>query len=334
MDALITLRGVSRRYATPAGEFTALSGIDLEIGTGEFVALRGKSGTGKSTLLDLIAGIDRPSDGEVVVAGRPFTRSENALARGAGAPSASCSSSSSCCRHSRRRRTSCCRWTSRRRPPRARRPGRSGSWSAGCRRSGRQAAGDALGRAAAARGHRPRARQRPGVGARRRAHRQPGLATAVEVLELFAGCGARDHRGDGDARARHAGRQPRARARDGRLVQGGADAARKPGGTPSLPATGRRRCATSGSSDAQRLRGARDRDRDRGLRDGALELRDPGPRAEPGLSRHKPGLGRTAHGQGRRRAARAVKKLPGSATPRPGASCAGGSRPGPRNGAA
>ena len=82
MDALIALRGVSKRYATPAGEFAALSGIDLEIGKGEFVALRGKSGSGKSTLLHLIAGIDRPSDGEVVVAGRPVhTASENELAR-------------------------------------------------------------------------------------------------------------------------------------------------------------------------------------------------------------------------------------------------------------
>ena len=82
MEALIALRGVSKRYATPAGEFTALSGIDLEIGKGEFVALRGKSGSGKSTLLHLISGIDRPSDGLVTVAGRPVhAASENELAR-------------------------------------------------------------------------------------------------------------------------------------------------------------------------------------------------------------------------------------------------------------
>ena len=82
MEALIALRGVSKRYATPAGEFTALSGIDLEIGKGEFVALRGKSGSGKSTLLHLIGGIDRPSDGEVVVASRGVhAASEDALAR-------------------------------------------------------------------------------------------------------------------------------------------------------------------------------------------------------------------------------------------------------------
>jgi putative ABC transport system ATP-binding protein len=82
MAALIALRGVSKRYATSAGEFPALSGIDLEIAAGEFIALRGKSGSGKSTLLHLIAGIDRPSDGEVVVAGRPVhLASEDELAR-------------------------------------------------------------------------------------------------------------------------------------------------------------------------------------------------------------------------------------------------------------
>ena len=82
MGALIALRGVGKRYATPAGEFPALSGVDLEIGAGEFVALRGKSGSGKSTLLHLIAGIDRPSDGDVVVAGRSVhLASEDELAR-------------------------------------------------------------------------------------------------------------------------------------------------------------------------------------------------------------------------------------------------------------
>ena len=100
MEALIALRGVSKRYATPAGEFTALSGIDLEIGKGEFVALRGKSGSGKSTLLHLIAGIDRPSDGRGDRGGSPpFTRPRRTSSRaGAGRRSGSCSSSSSCCR--------------------------------------------------------------------------------------------------------------------------------------------------------------------------------------------------------------------------------------------
>ena len=67
--ALIDLRNVVKRYATPAGEFQALKGIDLQIDAGEFVAVIGKSGSGKSTLSNMITGIDRPSQGEVRVAG-------------------------------------------------------------------------------------------------------------------------------------------------------------------------------------------------------------------------------------------------------------------------
>ena len=67
--ALIDLRNVVKRYATPAGEFQALKGIDLRIDAGEFVAVIGKSGSGKSTLSNMITGIDRPSQGEVRVAG-------------------------------------------------------------------------------------------------------------------------------------------------------------------------------------------------------------------------------------------------------------------------
>ena len=79
---LITLRKVSKSYATPAGLYPALRDIDLEIGAGEFVALVGKSGSGKSTLLNLIGGIDRPSQGEVIVAARLVHQvPENSLAR-------------------------------------------------------------------------------------------------------------------------------------------------------------------------------------------------------------------------------------------------------------
>jgi putative ABC transport system ATP-binding protein len=82
MEPLITLRGLGKRYPTPAGEFQALAGVDLEIGQGELVAVRGKSGSGKSTLLHMIAGLDRPSEGEVVVGGRAVhAASEDELAR-------------------------------------------------------------------------------------------------------------------------------------------------------------------------------------------------------------------------------------------------------------
>jgi putative ABC transport system ATP-binding protein len=78
---MISLHKVSKTYETPAGEFSALSDIDLEIHRGEFVGVVGKSGSGKSTLLNMVAGIDRPSSGSVDVAGTAIHGlSENKLA--------------------------------------------------------------------------------------------------------------------------------------------------------------------------------------------------------------------------------------------------------------
>ncbi len=65
--ALIQLRDVRKAYRTPAGDFYALRGIDLEVRTGEFVAVVGKSGAGKSTLINMVTGIDRPTSGEIRV---------------------------------------------------------------------------------------------------------------------------------------------------------------------------------------------------------------------------------------------------------------------------
>mgnify|MGYP000107446240 CR=1 FL=1 len=80
-DHLIELRGVTKRYQSPAGEFLALRGVDLTIDAGEFVAIVGKSGSGKSTLLNMITGIDRPSEGSVIVKGTAVHRlSESQMA--------------------------------------------------------------------------------------------------------------------------------------------------------------------------------------------------------------------------------------------------------------
>jgi len=78
---MISLLQVNKTYETPAGKFSALKDIDLEILSGQFVGIVGKSGSGKSTLLNMVAGIDRPSAGSVAVAGTEIQGlSENKLA--------------------------------------------------------------------------------------------------------------------------------------------------------------------------------------------------------------------------------------------------------------
>ncbi|MBU2703319.1 putative ABC transport system ATP-binding protein [Sporomusaceae bacterium BoRhaA] len=67
--AAVELTDVRKVYLTGAGEFVALKGINLWVDSGEFVAVVGKSGNGKSTLINMITGIDRPTSGEVRVAG-------------------------------------------------------------------------------------------------------------------------------------------------------------------------------------------------------------------------------------------------------------------------
>jgi len=78
----VKVRGVRKVYRRDAEELVVLDGIDLSVAEGDFVALMGPSGSGKTTLLNLIAGIDTPSDGEVIVAGTDLgSLSEGSLAR-------------------------------------------------------------------------------------------------------------------------------------------------------------------------------------------------------------------------------------------------------------
>ena len=80
-QSLIAMHKVSKSYETPAGSFTALSGIDLALSRGDFLAVVGKSGSGKSTLINLLTGIDRPTSGEILVAGEAVTgKTESQLA--------------------------------------------------------------------------------------------------------------------------------------------------------------------------------------------------------------------------------------------------------------
>jgi NitT/TauT family transport system ATP-binding protein len=67
----IELRGVTKRFLTPAGEaFTALRDVDFVVEPGQFCAVVGPTGCGKSTTLTMVAGLDRPSAGVVRVGGR------------------------------------------------------------------------------------------------------------------------------------------------------------------------------------------------------------------------------------------------------------------------
>lgn len=70
--AAIELRNVTKRFMTPTGQaYTAIRDLSMTVAPGEFCAVVGPTGSGKSTTLSLISGLDRPSVGEVRVMGKP-----------------------------------------------------------------------------------------------------------------------------------------------------------------------------------------------------------------------------------------------------------------------
>jgi putative ABC transport system ATP-binding protein len=80
--ALVEIRNVTKRYTKGDETITPLDGVSLDIEEGQFVSLMGASGTGKSTLLNLIASIDRPDEGTIRIAGEEITSmSRGELAR-------------------------------------------------------------------------------------------------------------------------------------------------------------------------------------------------------------------------------------------------------------
>jgi len=68
------LSGVVKRYRKGRGEVLALRGVDLVIGDGEWLAIQGPTGHGKSTLLQILGGLDRPTSGAVELDGEDMAR--------------------------------------------------------------------------------------------------------------------------------------------------------------------------------------------------------------------------------------------------------------------
>ena len=66
----LQLTGLTKVFQTPSGPFVAVKDVNAAMGAGEFVALLGHSGCGKSTVLSIIAGLDRSTYGGVVIEGR------------------------------------------------------------------------------------------------------------------------------------------------------------------------------------------------------------------------------------------------------------------------
>jgi NitT/TauT family transport system ATP-binding protein len=71
---VVAIQGVGKTFGDGQAAVTALEGIDLAIGSGEFVSLIGPSGCGKSTLLRLIGDLTVPSEGTILVNGKPARR--------------------------------------------------------------------------------------------------------------------------------------------------------------------------------------------------------------------------------------------------------------------
>lgn len=72
--ALIEISNVTKRYSKGDETITPLDNVSLSVERGEFISLMGASGTGKSTLLNLVASIDKPDSGSIVIDGIDITQ--------------------------------------------------------------------------------------------------------------------------------------------------------------------------------------------------------------------------------------------------------------------
>ena len=74
MKKLLELKDISMKYQTQKDEITAIKNLNMECGEGEFLSLIGPSGCGKTTVLSIIAGLIKPTGGEVLIDGTPIRK--------------------------------------------------------------------------------------------------------------------------------------------------------------------------------------------------------------------------------------------------------------------
>ncbi|MEZ5357366.1 MAG: ABC transporter ATP-binding protein [Candidatus Zixiibacteriota bacterium] len=81
-QCILRSENIHRGFDTPQGRIEVLRGLTLELSKGEMVAVLGASGVGKTTLLHLLGGLDRPDEGEIYFQETPYSSmSETELAR-------------------------------------------------------------------------------------------------------------------------------------------------------------------------------------------------------------------------------------------------------------
>lgn len=81
-EPVIQVKNLYKIYRVGRNKVRALNGVDLEIYRGEFCSIVGTSGSGKSTMLNMLAGLEKPTKGEVIISGEHLERmNENQLVK-------------------------------------------------------------------------------------------------------------------------------------------------------------------------------------------------------------------------------------------------------------
>lgn len=79
MNDILTLDKISLSYQTEKDEIRALESISFSVDEGEFVAIIGPSGCGKTSILSIIAGLLKPSEGEITIKGKPLEKGKTSI---------------------------------------------------------------------------------------------------------------------------------------------------------------------------------------------------------------------------------------------------------------